>query len=520
MAVAQLTAVNDRAIPLVAVLFAVFGIAYLLPKAITAVRLAAIPTVGQELGDKEKRRQAYLAGARKLYNDGYKRFKNGVFRITTSRSSNIVVLSPKFLPELNKLPDHVLSMEAAVDEAMETKYTKIETSVPIIPHTVTGKLTPSLTRLNPMIAEEVKEVLEMEIPPSDEWKEVHIHHKLLRIVAMVSGRVFIGPEFCRSEKYLDAAINYTMEVMNAQRAVQRIRPWLRPFLAQKSPEIRQLYQRIDEADAFMRPLIKLRKDVMAHDLDVEKPDDMLQWLIDGQEKYTDANSQNLAKVQLGLSFAAIHTTTLTATNAFYNIAAMEDLVPELREEIKQALAESDGVFTSRALQSMKKLDSFLKETMRMNPATMASFQRKVLKPFTLSNGQHIPAGVTIEIPAVAVNSDPTIFSDPERFDALRFYRLRQQSKEAAALNQFVSVGPTNLSFGYGRHACPGRFFAANEIKMILASVLLRYDVKLVKGSSGRYPNIEFAHMSIPDPSKNLLFKTRVSTEKTTPRTTT
>jgi hypothetical protein len=108
MAVAQLTAVNDRAIPLVAVLFAVFGIAYLLPKAITALRLAAIPTVGQELGDKEKRRQAYLAGARKLYNDGYKRvnmlppecailwainnylmvikqFKNGVFRITTSR---------------------------------------------------------------------------------------------------------------------------------------------------------------------------------------------------------------------------------------------------------------------------------------------------------------------------------------------------------------------------------------------------------------------------------------------------
>ena len=31
-------------------------------------------------------------------------------------ASNILVISPKFLPELNKLPDRVVSMEAAVDE--------------------------------------------------------------------------------------------------------------------------------------------------------------------------------------------------------------------------------------------------------------------------------------------------------------------------------------------------------------------------------------------------------------------
>jgi hypothetical protein len=38
------------------------------------------------------------------------------------QASNIVVLSPKFLPELNKLPDHVLSMEAAVDEVRTDDY--------------------------------------------------------------------------------------------------------------------------------------------------------------------------------------------------------------------------------------------------------------------------------------------------------------------------------------------------------------------------------------------------------------
>ena len=67
-----------------------------------------------------------------------------------------------------------------------------------------------------------------------------------------------------------------------------------------------------------------------------------------------------------------------------------------------------------------------------------------MTPFTLPNGQHIPSGVTIEVPAVAVNSDSSVFPTADRFDPLRFYDLRQQARdrgavEAAAQNQFVSV---------------------------------------------------------------------------------
>ena len=37
------------------------------------LRLSKIPAVGADVGNTEKRRQAYLAGARKLYNEGYKK---------------------------------------------------------------------------------------------------------------------------------------------------------------------------------------------------------------------------------------------------------------------------------------------------------------------------------------------------------------------------------------------------------------------------------------------------------------
>jgi len=152
------------------------------------------------------------------------------------------------------------------------------------------------------------------MPQCPDWTSVNIHQKLLRIVAMVSGRVFIGPELCRSEAYLDASINYTLDVMGAQRAVERMRPWLRPFLASRLPEVKNLDKRIEGAVKFISPVVEARK-AIALDPTAEKPDDLLQWLVNAQSKFPDKNSQNLARVQLGLSFAAIHTTSLTATNA-------------------------------------------------------------------------------------------------------------------------------------------------------------------------------------------------------------
>ena len=116
----------------------------------------------------------------------------------------------------------------------------------------------------------------------------------------------------------------------------------------------------------------------------------------------------------------------------------------------------------------------------------------------------------IEVAAKSIMCDPEIFHDPEIFDGLRFYKTRQQPAvdQVGRLdsgfhrNQFVSVSSDSLAFGYGRHACPGRFFAANEIKMILAYVIVAYDIRLEE-SEKRYPNMQFANfvskcLNIPD----------------------
>lgn len=408
--------------------------------------------------------------------------------------SRVIVVSPTFLDELKRLPDDVLSFDAAVMESMHAKYTQLPTE-PLVSHTIKTSLTPGLVRFNPTVASEVQEALRLELPPCDDWTPVRINQKLLRIVAIASGRILIGPELCRTEEYLDAAINYTIELMGARQAVDALPPWKRPFVASRLPAVKQLNQRLKQADAFMEPVVRARLEALK-DPNNEKQDDMLQWAIDDQFKARGkCDIRKQVRIQLGVSFAAIHTTTLTSTNVFYDLAAYPEYIEELRAEIRTVLAEHGGVFTSTALQAMKKLDSFLKESQRFHPPGVASFQRKVLKPVTLSNGQHIPAGTILEVPSYAVSCDPEVFSEPEKFDGLRFYKMREKARQAgefdtAALGQFVSVSKGSLSFGYGRHACPGRFFAGNEIKMIIANCLLQFDIKMPDGFTGRYPNIE------------------------------
>jgi len=226
------------------------------------------------------------------------------------------------------------------------------------------------------------------------------------------------------------------------------------------------------------------------------------------------------------------------TYSLYTLAAKPEFGPMLREEIRDVLAANGGVFTGTALQGLKKLDSFIREDMRVNSLgggrsssviqyatwlhrtaytddSTGSFRREVLKPFTLPSGQRIPAGAVIIVPASGINQDDSVYPNADNFDPLRFYNLRGSgsgvdSATATARNQMVSVNTEHLTFGFGKHACPGRFFAANEIKMIMANILMNYDVGLVGDATERYPNLVFASQHIPDPTKSLRFRRAVA----------
>ncbi|KAK1709703.1 cytochrome P450 [Colletotrichum acutatum] len=200
-----------------------------------------------------------------------------------------------------------------------------------------------------------------------------------------------------------------------------------------------------------------------------------------------------------------------------DLATYPEYISELRDEIEIVLARGNGVLSKQSLTDMMKLDSVIKETQRLNPPDLASFQRKVMSDFTLSNGLRIPKGARIALPTGAINMDQDLFQNPEVFDGLRFYRMRVATEEARSSNQMVTVGKKDLTWGYGRHACPGRYVAEVAMKLLLIEYITRYDIRLSGDLRTRPKNIEFEGLVIPDPDWELLLTSRVAKEAATNR---
>ena len=64
------------------------------------------------------------------------------------------------------------------------------------------------------------------------------------------------------------------------------------------------------------------------------------------------------------------------------------------------------------------------------------------------------------------------------------------------------------SLTFARYS-PGRFFAANELKALLAFLVLNYDFRLAEGTE-RPPNVHHAELVVPNPNTKLLFRKRQS----------
>jgi hypothetical protein len=79
-----------------------------------------------------------------------------------------------------------------------------------------------------------------------------------------------------------------------------------------------------------------------------------------------------------------------------------------------------------------------------------------------------------------IHRDAAIYPDPNRFGPFRFAQPgagRSSSPHVGLEKSSVTLDNTFLGFGFGKHACPDRFFALHEIKIFVAHMVLNYDVE-------------------------------------------
>jgi len=436
---------------------------------------------------------------------GYTKYPGKPFKVPAS-AHPIVILPLKYINEVKSLPESKLSFNGEVYERFMGEYTGFGALNSTLIHSVKVDLTRNISKTLEMLQDEMKFAAEQNIGPCVDWTPIHVYGRVLRIVALISGRVFVGAPLCRDEEWINISINYTVDSMKAAYMLWTYKPWQRPFVAPIIKEPRLIQKHYTDAKRLLSPIIQGRLHEMKNP-DFERPDDMIQWAIENAKERAD-DILHQADTHLNVSLAAIHTTTMNASHVLYDIAARPEYIAPLREELERVLREDNGKLIKTSMTKLRKLDSIIKESQRFSPVGLVQMHREVRSDIRLADGTVLPKGLFIALPSHNINMDESVWEKPEKFDGFRFEKMRSKPGNENKY-QFVTTGADNLNFGHGIHACPGRFFASNEIKVLLTHILLNYDIKLIDGQT-RPSNI-YQQMTItPDPRARILFKKRTS----------
>ncbi|XP_035881935.1 cytochrome P450 4B1-like isoform X2 [Phyllostomus discolor] len=162
-----------------------------------------------------------------------------------------------------------------------------------------------------------------------------------------------------------------------------------------------------------------------------------------------------------------HDTTTSGISWFlYCMALYPEHQHRCREEICQILGSRDS-FQWEDLAKMNYLTMCIKESLRLYPPVPQVY-RQLSKPVTFVDGRTLPAGSLISLHIYALHRNSAVWPDPEVFDPLRFSPENVAGRHPFAFIPF-SAGPRN---------CIGQQFAMNEMKVVTALCLRRFEFAL------------------------------------------
>ncbi|KAI0003165.1 cytochrome P450 [Xylariaceae sp. FL0662B] len=455
-------------------------------------------------------KKLFMTSAESLIAQAREKYPNQPYRLMTD-TGEMIVLPPRFIDEIRN--ESGLSFADAMEEArIHVRPSNLDGFEPIgslsndqVLQAVVRKHVAKLyAKAIEPLADETKFAIYINMGDSLDWQEMKMKDPVLDIVSRITSRVFLGNQLCRNEAWLKMLKKYAVDVFIATNKLNMYPRPMRRFMNRVLPECNIVRAEHEEARQIISPTIsqrqELKKAAIAAGQELPSFNDALDWL--EEEAAAKGSGYDAATFQLAISLVAIHTSADLLHQAMIDLAQHPESTQKIREEIISVL-RAEG-WTSSALYSMKLLDSALKETQRMKPIDILLLRRKATKDVQLSNGLTLKKGTRTWVERSRM-ADPAVYENPDEWDAARFLKMRSRP-DRMAMAQLVSTSHDHYGFGHGAHACPGRFFAANEIKIALCQLLLRYEWKMAPGSDVRPVVIGTSYAA--SPTSKLLIRRR------------
>jgi hypothetical protein len=228
--------------------------------------------------------------------------------------------------------------------------------------------------------------------------------------------------------------------------------------------------------------------------------DATEWVISSSTTPMQLAPTRLAQQMIALLFASMHQMQMTTCWAIVDLCQHKEHIETLRQEIHD-------VFQSNVKNPYDKLhfmDCFLRESSRLNTLDGLTTQRKAMRPFTFSDGSHIPAGNLVAIPQKVIMRDPERYQNPDNFDPYRYIPEKTGADTATTKYTDVNWNYTfwgsprkswyvltvraliNLQAHFLTRSSPGKWYASFALKHILVHILTNYDIELVRPDAPRH----------------------------------
>ena len=193
--------------------------------------------------------------------------------------------------------------------------------------------------------------------------------------------------------------------------------------------------------------------------------DILSLLVDARdEQGAPMSDAELLDEMFTLLMAGQETTATSLAWVFYHLLRHPDALARLRAELGRVVGS--GPVEAQHLPQLEYLDAVTKESARLTPVA-TNVMRRLHAPARIG-GLDLPAGVSVSASIYATHHRPDLWPDPEHFLPERFLGTRPSPN-------------TFFPFGGGVRRCLGAAFATYQLKIVLAEVLSRVDLRIAPG---------------------------------------
>ncbi|KID59945.1 uncharacterized protein G6M90_00g081010 [Metarhizium brunneum] len=165
--------------------------------------------------------------------------------------------------------------------------------------------------------------------------------------------------------------------------------------------------------------------------------------------------------------AAQTTVALALTYALWDLACHPQWQHQIRQELLTKPLCDDGFPSFADINSAEVLDACIRESSRLNPLSSGRAER-VVPETKIYDNVVIPAGTIISTSTAAIHRSPDAFAEPHEYRPDRWLQ--------ADTAQLRAMESCYMPFGYGARLCLGKAFALAEIKIMMACLLLRFQL--------------------------------------------